>query len=85
MIFSTDTVATCDPLTYEEKIEIVQKEFRATDFPRLRLVQNWYWDDRQQRLLIDLQRFAPLRPVDRPAVWKNMVIEQPLFFYRNRP
>jgi hypothetical protein len=60
LFVSTDTMVTYNPETYVETIEIKRNEIRADDASQLCLVQNWYWDDRQQRLIIRLERFAPL-------------------------
>jgi len=83
MLFSSDTVVTFDPETYEEKVEITHKELRAADFPRLRLVQNWYWDDRRQRLVIHLQSFAPIISVY-DLYRGKLLYERPLFYRRKR-
>lgn len=82
MLFSTDTVATFDPETYEEKIEIEKNELRAEDVPCLRLVQNWYWDDRQRRLIIDFQSFAPMMAV--LDYMDNLRYYKPLFYRRKK-
>jgi len=82
MLFSSDTIVTFDPETYEEKVEITHKELRAENFPRLRLVQNWYWDDRQRRLVIHFQSFAPLFTIfDEQG---NYRFERPLFYRRKK-
>lgn len=83
ILMSIDTLIMFDPETYEEKIEIGKNELRAEDFPRLRLIQNWYWDDRQQRLVIQLQSFAPLLSIIRPYL-RQIHYEQPLFYRRKK-
>lgn len=82
MLFSSDTVTTFNPETYEEKIEISHREFRAEDFARLRLIQNWYWDDRQRRLVMRLQSFAPIIPDYR--IIGNSRCDLPLFYRRKK-
>lgn len=76
LFVSSDTLVRYNPETYAESIEINRNEIRADDTPRLRLVENWYWDDRQQRLIILLDRFAPMVERDFP-VW-----QRPLFWRR---
>ena len=83
MLFSSDTVVTFDPETYEEKLEITHKELRAEDFPRLRLVQNWYWDERHRRLVIHLQSFAPVISVY-DLYRGRFLYERPLFYRRKK-
>ncbi len=82
MLLSIDTLIMFDPETYEEKIEVEKNELRAEDVPRLRLVQNWYWDDKQRRLIIHFQSFAPLFAIfDREG---NYRFDQPLFYRRKK-
>ena len=83
MLFSEDTIVTYDPETYEEKVEITHKELRAENFPRLRLVQNWYWDDQQRRLVIHLQSFAPVISVY-DLYRGRFLYERPLFYRRKK-
>jgi hypothetical protein len=77
LFVSTDTIMRRDPETYSETIEINQNELRAEHTLQLRLVQNWYWDDRKQRLIIRLERFAPIVDGD---LWKWP--SRPLFYRR---
>lgn len=77
MISRTDTVVTFDPETYEEVIKVSRRAMEAADM-RLRLEQNWYWNERRQRLEIQPERFAPLyRATDSQG---NFMFEAPLFW-----
>lgn len=78
LFVSTDTLVRYDQETYAETIEIDHNELRAEHTLQLRLVENWYWDDRARRLMIRLERFAPI--VD-GGLWKWP--SRPLF-YRNK-
>ena len=75
LFVSSDTLVRYDQETYAETIEINHNELRAEHTQQLRLVENWYWDDRQQRLIIRLERFAPI--VD-GYLWKWP--DKPLFY-----
>lgn len=80
LLVETDTLVTFDPETYEEKLVFVREEIREEELQRLRLVQDWYWDARRQRLLIRLHDSAPLVPVlDNDG---NFRYWRPLFFRR---
>ena len=83
MLLSIDTLIMINAETYEEKIEVEKNELRAEDFPHLRLIQNWYWDDRQRRLVIHLQSFAPLLSIIRPYL-RQIHYERPLFYRRKK-
>jgi len=77
LFVSTDTVMRLDPETYVETIEVNRNELSAEHTLQLRLVQNWYWDDRKQRLIIQLERFAPIAGGD---LWRWS--GRPLFYRR---
>ena len=42
---SVDTITTFDPVTYEEKIEIVTNDINPEDVKRFRLKEIWFFDD----------------------------------------
>jgi len=57
---------------------IVRSNFDATEVQRLRLVENWFWDDRRHRLDIQLAGFAPMMQVrDNEG---NYRFDSPLFY-----
>lgn len=64
LCFDRDTVITFDPETYEEKITVANRDIKIERVKRLRLVQNWFWDERKKRLVIRLEKFAPLLEVE---------------------
>lgn len=81
LFFRTDTLITFDPETYEEKIMIVQIEPIFDELQRLRLVQDWYWDERRQRLLTRLVAVGPM--VNVMDEQGNFRFSRPLFYRRN--
>ncbi len=61
-IFLTrDTIQTIDPETSAITIIVTDKTVDADQISKLRLVEDWFWDDRKKRLIIRLAGFAPIR------------------------
>lgn len=83
LFLSTDTTVSYEPETWKENLKVVRKELQAADTPHLRLVENWYWDERRQRLIIRLERFAPL--VERENATRGYTYySRPLFYRRKK-
>lgn len=55
-----DTVVTFDPETYAEQLQIAGFELNIKDVRQLRLVQDWYWHESRQRLIVRLVAVAPM-------------------------
>ncbi len=81
LFFSTDTVVTFDPETYEEQLKVIKNERRGEELMQLDLQQDWFWDDRRKQLIIKLNAFAPLLKVtddegnfrySRPLFWREV-------------
>ncbi len=77
---SIDTILQIDPVTYEQKIKIVVNKMEIKDIKRLRLVQNWYWNDKKKRLEIYLVATAPLKDVKNEI--GEFLYRKPLFYRR---
>ena len=60
VLFRSDTVVTFDPETYEEATKIVRLDVLPEDIVQVKLMQDWYWDERRQRLVARLVAFAPV-------------------------
>lgn len=56
----TDTLVTYDPETSAEQIQLVRREKGIESLRYLRLVQDWYWDGRRERLIVRLVAVAPM-------------------------
>ncbi len=82
MLARSDTVATFDPETYEEKLRIVRNDINPEDIKNLRLYQTWYWDERRNRLSICLDAVAPIRDIIDMA--GNVRYSMPLFIRKAR-
>ena len=60
LLVTVDSVLTFDPETYEEVVKVVREERLAKDLMQLRLVQDWFWDEKRRQLLVRLHAFGPL-------------------------
>ena len=60
---SVDTVTTFDPVTYEEKIQIVTNEINPEDIKRFRLKEIWFFDEETSTLQVRILGIAPLQDV----------------------
>lgn len=60
--FGTDTIISYDPTTYEEIIQLESRNCIEL-IERIRFVQNWYYDERRQRLYCRLVGVAPLATI----------------------
>ncbi|MFN0035071.1 MAG: hypothetical protein ACKVUS_08395 [Saprospiraceae bacterium] len=80
LISKTDTVATFDPETYEEKVFTVQNDLDPLDVRQLMLIQTWYWDERRARLSICLDAVGPM--IDIMSSEGNFRFSRPLFYRR---
>ncbi len=75
----TDTVVTFDPETYEEKLLVVHDDLTGQELMQLRLVEDWFWDERRHYPIFQLYAFAPMEIVrdqegnprfNRPVFWR---------------
>ena len=80
MIFSSDTTIMIDPNTYESKEKVVLNQIKTEDIKKLRLVQEWFWDDRKKVLSVRLVGVAPMVDVRNEA--DEFLYSKPLFYRR---
>jgi hypothetical protein len=57
---AADTVITFDPETFEEIIQVSPNKFHPENINKIRLIQNWIWDTKTQKMNIQLIAFAPV-------------------------
>jgi Gliding motility associated protein GldN len=69
-----------DPDPNQTKLTIINSDIYPTDIVGLRLIQNWYWDDKKKRLEIYLVATAPLKNVNNEA--GEFLFRQALFYRR---
>jgi hypothetical protein len=80
LLTNTDTIMTIDPVTYEQRIKVVSSNIESKQIKRLRLVQNWYWNDKKKRLEIYLMATGPL--IDVTDYAGNFIYRKPVFYRR---
>jgi hypothetical protein len=69
-----------DPDPNQTKLTIINSDIHSTDIVGLRLIQNWYWDDRKKRLEIYLVATAPLKNINNEA--GEFLFKMPIFYRR---
>ena len=77
---SIDTIQTIDPVTYESKMKVVRTEFDEKIINKLRLVQEWAWDDKRKVLSVRCLGVAPLRPIKNEV--GEFLFDLPMFYQR---
>jgi gliding motility associated protien GldN len=75
---SVDTVTTFDPVTYDEKIQIVTNEINPEDIKRFRLKEIWFFDEESSTLQVRILGIAPLLDVKDDN--GNFKYEKPMFW-----
>lgn len=77
---SADTIVTFNPETYEEKVQIVERNISPEDISRFRLVQEWYFDEKQKAVYQRLKAIVPV--VKDEAVDGTFTFDKGLYFIR---
>ncbi len=73
-----DTITTYDPITYEEKLEVVFNELDVTDIKRFRLKEAWFFDKESSTLKVRILGIAPV--IDEYDENGNFLYERPMFW-----
>lgn len=55
----SDTIVTFDPQTWQEHVQVIETGLDNQEVEDLQLVEEWYWDEGQQRLGTRLLAIAP--------------------------
>ncbi|MEZ5039347.1 MAG: gliding motility protein GldN [Saprospiraceae bacterium] len=76
---SVDTITTFDPVTYDEKIEIVTNDINPEDVKRFRLKEIWFFDEETSTLQVRILGIAPLLDV-KDENTGEFRYEQPMFW-----
>lgn len=79
--FGTDTIVAFHPETYEERISIEHRNC-INQIEKVRFVQNWYYDERRNRLYARLVGVAPLAAIRDSE--GNFRYYRPLFYQMYR-
>ncbi len=56
----TDTISVVDPITFEEKQEVVQQELDLTTIKKFRLKEDWFFDKESSTLQVRIIGIAPV-------------------------
>lgn len=93
-----DTVVTFDPVTYEEKEQIVRNELDPSDVKRYRLKEVWFFDEETSTMQVRILGIAPLLDVlddngnfkyEKPMFWvyypeaRQVLAREKVFTYGN--
>ena len=68
---SIDTIITFNPDTFEEIVEVVKSDIAPQFATKIRLIQDWVWDNKTQKMQIRVLGYGPvLKRIDyRPLYW----------------
>ncbi len=75
---TVDTVIVFDPVTYEEKQQIVRNELNPEDIKRYRVKEVWFFDEETSTMQVRILGIAPLLDVKDEN--DNFKYEKPLFW-----
>ncbi len=80
LINTSDTLMVINPNSDVTEIKVADNKVKMDDVKRLRLVQNWYWNDKKKRLEIWLMATAPM--IDINNEMGEFMYKRPLFYRR---
>jgi hypothetical protein len=55
-----DTIVTFDPQTFEEIVQVVETTIEVEQLRKIRVTQDWAWDEKTQSMQIRVFSFAPI-------------------------
>ncbi|MCH2043157.1 MAG: hypothetical protein MK212_03390 [Saprospiraceae bacterium] len=77
---SIDTIITFDPVTFTEKLSVVKVNIDGKNIDEMRLLQDWWWNDKEQKLYIRHAGFSPIiKRYDSDGIFLN---SGPIFIRR---
>lgn len=77
---SVDTIITFDPDTFAEVLQVVENTLDPSDIKKLRLIQDWSWNNETHELNIQYQGFMPI--IDRVDDMGRFLYSGPAFVRR---
>ena len=75
-----DTIQTIDPVTYESRLKVITIKTEAADLERIRIVQEWAWDNRRKTMSIRLHSIAPIKDITNES--GDFLYSAPIFYRR---
>ena len=79
MLWHIDTLQIIDPISYNVSYKVINEKLTDFELSRLQLVQNWYWNNRKERLEIRLVAVAPMKSI---AYSPDYTLYIPIFYRR---
>jgi len=78
VLFSTDTIIVFNPETFVEEIKVIRNEINWEDVKRLRIKEQWFFDENTSSLQVRILGIAPL--IDVKGENGEFRYEKPLFW-----
>jgi len=78
ILFKSDTIRVFNPVTYVEEIKVVQTEINWEDVKRIRIKEQWFFDENTSTLQVRILGIAPMVNVNDEQ--GNFRFEKPLFW-----
>jgi len=78
IFYNRDTIIQFDPVTYEEKIIVVDNRMNMEDVKRFRIKEVWFFDEQTSSMKVRILGIAPLKDVENDH--GDFLYEQPLFW-----
>jgi hypothetical protein len=75
---SEDTIITFDHKTFKEIVQVITNNLEPKDLKKLRFLQEWYWDDKLQKISTHSRFYAPI--IQRYDDNGNFLNEGPMFW-----
>jgi Gliding motility associated protein GldN len=75
---SVDTIITFDPKTFQEVVQVMNHKFDPKNVQKIRLLQDWYWDEKLQKLSTHTSFYAPI--INRNDDTGKFINEGPMYW-----
>lgn len=79
---SIDTIITFDPVTFKEVMQVISKKADGTNVKTIRWSQEWYWDEKTNKMTVYNAFFAPI--VSRYDDKGNFLNAGPMYFKQGK-
>jgi hypothetical protein len=74
-----DTIVSINPNNFEQEVKVIKNDIQPSDIRNIRLVHDWYWDNKRQKLYVRLAAVAPMKEEFMPP---ENIYERPLFYQK---
>jgi hypothetical protein len=76
---SIDTIVSINPNNFEQEVKVIKNDIQPSDIRNIRLVHDWYWDNKRQKLYV---RLAAVAPMKEEFMSPENIYERPLFYQK---